>query len=274
MRFVGLLKPSSNAWKKWRAEAIEKTKDLIGSWRKDGIAAVTKHYSHTTAKNELWTIFGGKCSYCEIRLTGAQFGDVEHYRPKAGVRDADNQPVKNPLTGITHPGYFWLAYEWFNLLLACGACNTVKISKSGAKHGKGERFPLEAPHRSFAPGDGVVEQPTLLNPWLDDPEDHLRFDGKTGVVTGRTPRGLGTVALLGLNREGLIESRKDTCDLLRGLYLRLFAAAVEGHTAALDRLSTELEAHRSGKEQFSATTANVIRDLDEILARVIRKAAA
>ena len=274
MRFVGKVEPSSNAWKKWRAEAIEKTKELIAFWKADGVAALTKHFSHTTVKNELWTIFGGKCSYCEIRLIGAQFGDVEHYRPKAGVRDTDNRPVKHPSKGEIHPGYFWLAYEWFNLLLACGACNKIRISKSGVKHGKGERFPLESPDRSFAPDDGIVEQPTLLSPWVDDPADHLSFDGKTGVITGRTTRGRGTIALLGLNREGLLDSRKETCDFLRGLYLRLFAAAVEDHTAVVDQLIAELETHRNGEKPFSATTASVIRELDEILTRVIHKAVA
>ena len=44
------------------------------------------------------------------------YGDVEHYRPKAGYR----QDAEDPLG---RPGYYWLAYEWSNLLFCCQICN-------------------------------------------------------------------------------------------------------------------------------------------------------
>lgn len=271
MRFVGQLEPAGDAWKKWRAGAIARTKELIAAWRANKPIDVGKYYRHKAAKQELLAIFGGKCAYCEVRLTGAQSGDVEHYRPKSGVRDIHNAPVVHPATGEQHQGYFWFANEWFNLLLACDGCNNLKISTSGVKQGKGERFPLETPHRSFAPDDGVVEQPTLLNPWLDNPEDHLIFDSRTGTIAGTTDRGRATVELLGLNRDGLVQTRKEICDVVRYMYLRLYTAVIEGNTATIDQISAELAAHRKGKEPFSAMTAALMRVLDETITDVVRK---
>lgn len=42
---------------------------------------------------------------------------VEHFRPKGGWRQSPGQPIEQP-------GYYWLAYEWSNLFLACGPCNS------------------------------------------------------------------------------------------------------------------------------------------------------
>ena len=61
---------------------------------------------------------GRICAYC---LTERPL-DVEHFRPKGAI-DGDD----------AHPGYWWLAYEAENYLLACTACNRDR---------KGTRFPL------------------------------------------------------------------------------------------------------------------------------------
>lgn len=61
-----------------------------------------------------------KCAYCErfYKL------DVEHYRPKGEIRGVDNELLSNT-------GYYWLAYEWSNLLPSCISCNREggKVSK-------------------------------------------------------------------------------------------------------------------------------------------------
>ena len=271
MRFVGKVTPIGTKWKKWREEAAAKRDAIVAAWRAGKPFEIEEYYRHKSAKDELWSIFGGKCSYCEIRLEGAQFGDVEHYRPKDSVRDADNKKVHDA-AGKPHPGYFWFAYEWGNLLISCAACNKVKISKDGAKYGKGERFPLEGGPRSFTPDDGVVEQPTLLNPWIDDPAEHLKFD-RSGTISWHTERGRRNVELLGLNRDGLLEARKETCSELRGMYVRWMAAAVDHNTAVFDDLTRQIDLHREGKKPFSATTSVLIRELDEILKAVVVRAA-
>jgi uncharacterized protein (TIGR02646 family) len=270
VRFVGNVTPISAKWKKWQAVAVTKRAAIVAAWRIKKPFTIDKHYRDKAVKDELWSIFGGKCSYCEIRLEGAQFGDVEHYRPKSGVRDTDDHEVLDP-GGNPHPGYFWLAYDWANLLIACAECNQVKISKNLVKHGKGERFPLEAGQRSFTPTDGVVEQPTLLNPRIDDPTEHLIFDA-SGTISWRTERGRRTINLLGLNdRDGLLEARKETCSDLRGMYVRRMAAAVDGNIALFDELTKQIDTHRDGKKPFSATTAVLIREIDELLKAAVNR---
>lgn len=267
MRFVGNVTPISPKWKKWRDDAATKRDAMVAAWRIGKPFTIEKHYRHKSAKDELWSIFGGKCSYCEIRIEGAQFGDVEHYRPKSGVCDTDNKKVFDA-AGNAHQGYFWFAYEWLNLLISCAKCNIFEISEKVVKHGKGERFPLEGGQRSFTPDDGVVEQPTLLNPWIDDPADHLKFDG-SGTISWHTERGHRNVDLLGLNRAGLLEQRTETCSDLKGMYVRLMSAMVDRNTAVFDDLMKQIGTHREGKKPFSATTAVLIREIDEFLKAVL-----
>ena len=66
--------------------------------------------------------FFGKCAYCEDRIVSTQPGDIEHYRPKGCVTNEDGSRVMVDANGgkkVPHPGYYWLAYEWTNLLYAC-----------------------------------------------------------------------------------------------------------------------------------------------------------
>lgn len=75
-----------------------------------------KVYSSPPVKELLISMFKGKCAYCEIFTSAGFDGDVEHYRPKGGVTDAD-------LVRFKHPGYWWLAMVWDNLVLSCQHCN-------------------------------------------------------------------------------------------------------------------------------------------------------
>nr|WP_239015299.1 AAA family ATPase [Archangium violaceum] len=73
----------------------------------------------------------GKCAFCESQLAHISYGDVEHFRPKAGWRQEEGGP-------LGRPGYYWLAYEWTNLFLACTLCN---------QQFKRNLFPLRTPSR-------------------------------------------------------------------------------------------------------------------------------
>ncbi len=71
-----------------------------------------------------------KCWYCEAS-THRIPGDIDHYRPKAGV------------AGIQHPGYWWLGFNWRNWRFACRYCNSqFTDSDTGIVGGKGNHFPL------------------------------------------------------------------------------------------------------------------------------------
>ena len=156
-----------------------------------------------------------KCAYCESDVTAGSPLRVEHYRPKAKVKEAPS-----------HPGYYWLGYEWSNLLLACETCNGYK----------GNHFPIAAaesarvgaPPPDFAPPlrpDGTLdadacnatlplyrdELPLLVNPELEpDTDQHFRFDA-SGLMYGITQAGAKTVEILHLSdnkRPKLVAARK------------------------------------------------------------------
>ena len=68
-------------------------------------------YGSDEVKRALSAAQYDKCCFCESKLGHAQFGDVEHFRPKARAQqDAAAAPTS---------GYYWLAYVWDNLYLSC-----------------------------------------------------------------------------------------------------------------------------------------------------------
>lgn len=144
-------------------------RDLQGASRPSDRARIRKRYGSKGIKSALQAMFHGKCAYCESKVPHVDFGDVEHYRPKAGPRGRPD-----------------LVFDWDNLLLACGICNSQF---------KRDQFPE------------AEEGGPILNPCTDEPRDHLtfHFDGDTRVasVYGTTTRGRTTETLIGLNRRDL-----------------------------------------------------------------------
>src|SRR5262249_41491941 len=69
-------------------------------------------YAHGSVKEALRRAQHDKCAFCESKMCHTGFGDVEHYRPKAGYKQREGD-------ALGRPGYYWLAYEWSNLLLSC-----------------------------------------------------------------------------------------------------------------------------------------------------------
>lgn len=97
----------------------------------------------------------GKCWYVECKNPGTD-DDIDHFRPKLGVKE-------DP----THPGYYWLAFDWTNLRLSCHRANRPRINPEGAgTGGKGGHFPLIDPAgRAFTPAEGKGQEvPALLDP--------------------------------------------------------------------------------------------------------------
>jgi uncharacterized protein (TIGR02646 family) len=136
----------------------------------------------------------GKCCYCEIKTKG----DVEHFRPKSSVKQAKGDTPQKP-------AYFWLTYEWDNLLYACGECNSKKLML----------FPLEDPSQRATPASADIsgETPLLINPATDDPAEHIIFE-KDGFAVGLTSKGQTSIEVYALNRSALIENMKASMELL------------------------------------------------------------
>ena len=148
------------------------------------------YYKWKDVKDVLMRMHREKCCYCETKLYGAASLQVEHFRPKAEVRQsrAGNRE---------YPGYYWLAYCWENLLLACPFCNI----------NKGTLFPLENPAQRARSHNGDLgkEIKQFVNPSEEDPREHIRFQGDLPVP--QSARGRCTIEGLRLRRPKLREER-------------------------------------------------------------------
>ena len=138
----------------------------------------------------------GKCCYCEWNLRNKIESDVEHFRPKAKVSEAKK-----------HSGYWWLVYEWDNLLLSCTNCNRVFKKAS---------FPLkDEAKRAYKKDDSLSEEePLLINPLKENPENFIGYglpnEGESCFMIraiGKCERGRKTVELTGINAREPMEKR-------------------------------------------------------------------
>ena len=150
-----------------------------------------KIYNAKQVKEVLLKAQYNKCCYCETWYPDPINLAVEHFRPKSGVRQTHDSNEE-------HPGYYWLAYEWDNLLLSCHPCNSIY------KH---TLFPLANPHHRarFHHNDINLEQPLFVHPAKQNPRDHIQF--KDDAPQGLTPIGQTTIEEIGLRRNSLREER-------------------------------------------------------------------
>ncbi len=143
--------------------------------------ATKSRYAHGQIKRQLKQLFKAKCAYCESSVEAVSHLHVEHFRPQSI--------------------YPRLAYEWSNLLLACGKCN------SDFKAGK---FPLmdgtqPTEDRADPCSRGDEDENVLIDPCRDDPELFFSFWEATLVCLNR--RAEQTREICGLNREALEDQR-------------------------------------------------------------------
>lgn len=166
--------------------------------------------TQSRVRDELNKIYHEKCAYCESFESSAQ---IEHYRPKNKVTKAG-----------TNKGYFWLCFEWTNLLPACFGCNKIGT-------GKGNKFPIISQHqRKFGvplnPDQTVRlddfdtnasyllnERPFLLHPEYDEPKLYFKFEWTQSntelniVGIDIENRGNETIKICDLNRKNLRKNR-------------------------------------------------------------------
>lgn len=184
-----------------------------------GIAKKRYHYKKDV-KQKLSEIYNNKCAYCESKLSL----EVDHYRPKGGVSG-----VKN------HKGYYWLKYEWSNLLYVCHDCNQLKQTRFPLADG-GIRvfFPQRNRNEWLVNSESFkAEKPLLLNPETDHPEEHLVFfyngciKEKNGSIRGKK-----TIEICNLNRRTLLFCKRkklidDTFRKIKSQALRFSAILKE-----------------------------------------------
>lgn len=176
-------------------------------------------YKRQDVVDALNALFLGKCAYCESSIKAVEPTDIEHFRPKGRVAECPG-----------HPGYWWLAAAWDNLLASCIDCNRRRhhdacdaghatggqVANGPVTLGKGDLFPILGPQYALAEGDDhEAEDAALIDPTRRDPVAHLvwREEADWCLLGPRAHAGVldrygeHTARVFGLNRQGLVEVR-------------------------------------------------------------------
>ena len=172
----------------------------------DSITTKNKHvfqskvYRDTTLET-LEKLYNYKCAYCETDTSAGAPMQVEHYRPKAKVTEDS-----------AHLGYYWIAYEWSNLILSCSKCNNKKRNRFPVLNNR-ISIPILGvnglPTNEFNLANSLIfagEEAQLLHSEIDIIEDHFLFK-ENGEIVGQTPKALETIRICGLNRKELVFKR-------------------------------------------------------------------
>jgi hypothetical protein len=246
-------------WSNWKKEWIAWKKK-----REQGEDPPPIEYFKPKLDDDIWKgirdwllqhIFHNKCAYCETAFVGF-IGDAEHFRPKGEV----SVPTENGKSGVVkvvdeenneipHPGYFWLCYKWQNLLPSCHLCNRYGGKKTlfpvGRSHvgvtrlkvpeietllKKMTRSPIAEDIFFLEPEDlDRREEPLLLHPYYDKPEEHIYFEtGGMCAAWRGSKRGETSIAVYNLNEKTKVSARdKGQREGLQHYFAKLSAAKVD-----------------------------------------------
>jgi hypothetical protein len=289
-------------WEAWSVRARKATDKLIDqfeNWVEDQSAQKLEMGFNSAIWTELRTWYlehltNNKCAYCECDISGFP-GDAEHYRPKGAVKFKEatggfeiarwDLPNQAAAQSRVHPGYFWLAYDWRNLIPACSFCNSglgknerfdvgnrhlvlVQLSEREFESFGAKSKPL--PSRKFRGSYYLSpeslderEDPHVLNPLNPrpdrDPRKHIFF-GVKGIVAPRKDSVYGkkTIEVLRLDREDLMRRRQKAQTQFQEAYfdaLRKADLVADNPTA----VTTLLAQYEKGEYFFSAAALDFHR---------------
>lgn len=151
-------------------------------------------YKLDDIKERLKYIYNSKCAFCEQKVEQLH---VEHFRPK----------------NI----YYWLAYSWDNLILACPTCNehkSVNFELNGAICSfENNEHNLRNINNLSATYD-LTEQPKMVNPEIVDPSNNLFFS-REGKVDSLESNLKYTITTCKLDRKYLNDERRKILDTFK-----------------------------------------------------------
>lgn len=280
-----------------QAEAAE---GYYATWRAGAPAFDSfTRYREYDVQQALRKLFHGKCAYCE-KLIEKGIAEVEHYRPKGAIE------------GDAHPGYWWLAFKWTNLLPTCPGCNkglrqhvvtadmtvaeveALQATPPRTLLGKATQFPVGAARLMAQDDNHEAEQPHLIDPTRTDPTPELlwRHDADYSVVEAKSdgtgPRVLGTATIhcVALNRVDLVQSRTAILNKLKAHRTRIMndleRVALESNDSTLLSMHYGVARQRIGDmklacapdQPFSAMAKAFVDDFrDELRRWAVEKAA-
>ncbi len=255
---IHITEPDSDEWRDWRSRCLLATTKLCQDVA-NGEEVVINEVLYREMRQWYYSSdgpFHGKCAYCESPIAETQGGQLDHFRPKKWVTDLREQRVFIKAADgaeTPHPGYYWLAYDWRNLLPTCVGCNTINAWQTpGKRIGKGSRFPLKGTYAD-APGLETDEHPLLLNPTeAIEPSVHFEIDD-LGIVIPKTEYGDACDAVFGLNERGpLRDGRQNAFRQGFNIVLSLLDAARAADKERLEDCSQTLNSFKLGIAPYSA----------------------
>lgn len=254
--------------------------------------AIHKSYQFRTycgpdVKKALRQLAGGNCAYCESKIGAVGAREVEHYRPKGGI------------AGLAmHPGYWWLAHRWDNLLPTCRDCNkslrqhivTAGMTeaevlellgkRAAASFGKANQFEIRG-QRAVGSGCNLdLEDPLLIDPCRNDPSQHVSWDFSVELTLiepvfvdgGYSAYGAYTIKTCALNRAELVLDRIPVLRPMRVIRTRILNRLNRwtGNAGDLEDILLECEtlsAFAKHDQPYAGMAAAFIRDFEEELDR-------
>jgi uncharacterized protein (TIGR02646 family) len=172
----------------------KRRKELIDNERYIDHTNYNSRYKNKDITDKLKSIYNTKCAFCEQKVEQLH---VEHFRPK----------------NI----YYWLAYSWDNLILACPTCN---------EH-KGANFELNGIKCSFENNErnlrninnlsiayNLSEQPKIINPEITNPLGFIMFS-RDGKIDSFDTNFKYTITTCKLDRKYLNDARRKILDEFR-----------------------------------------------------------
>jgi uncharacterized protein (TIGR02646 family) len=180
----------------------------------------------------LQSTFSDRCAFCGIDEATAEELAAHRLRPPQDAVASDGS------TSRRH--YWWLAYAWKNLYLACSDCRKAQ----------GAKFPVERQRARVGTTEGLdKELPLLLDPCRDDPEGFLIYLD-SGEVVSREQRGKATIETFDLNRPLLVEQRRQMVQRVKRESATTFVALEMGRYE--DFLESFLELYAVDRDSFAA----------------------
>jgi hypothetical protein len=271
-------------WEKWLKRATDATFEIISKWEKNGKVSADDFNSKVWADLKEWllnNVFHGKCAYCETHIKMArQPGHAEHFRPKGGIKNKIKTNDKHKLVvakaknvegqKIDHPGYFWLAYCWENIVPSCNDCNTdrgknnqfpvLNSNQFMQKLKRGEVAQLKSKAIESAKWPGYYylgpfdlderEKRLLLHPYYDKPRKHITF-GRAGIeapkeINGKSSeKGEQSIKIYELHADGLRRRRHNAQISAWNIYYT-------AKNFAINRGKSPEDAKQAGKDELTA----------------------